>query len=111
MSYFDKIMEVGDLLIVETGEYDDFGYDAPLRMVVPMSRRQIADAYLMHWRRPKVSLGSPEKKPPCKGFRPWIIAAGFAVEVPNFHTWHIGGCYGDYFCPDTAGDFWAGGDT
>jgi hypothetical protein len=104
MSDLDKVMKAGDLLVLETGDYDGRDVHEPLRLKGNASRRQLANAYLGHWRRPEVALGRPEKYPPARGFRAWLIAAGWAEEVLFTHTWAIGD--GESFHPNDGAGVW-----
>jgi len=49
MSDLSRMMMVGDLLVIETGEYSDSSWHGPVRMLVNASKADLAEAFKSEW--------------------------------------------------------------
>lgn len=88
MTDLDQVIAAGTLLIIETGEYSDQRWTGPVRILRDVSRRELADGYRSTWKqddeRPWQTGADPD------GFLPWLVTAGYAEDVENVQSWHVG---------------------
>jgi hypothetical protein len=79
MNDLSETLNVGDLLIIETGEYSDLCYHGPVKMLVTATKQQLADEYRENWT-PNDSW-EVEDKPDNYGFLPWLVRTGKAEDL------------------------------
>ena len=91
MDDLDQVLKKGTLLIIETGEYSDYRFGGPVRMLKDITKFELVDAYKREWK-PEFKW---EAAPGPDGFLPWLISAGWAESVSDVHSWHIG-CYVEF---------------
>lgn len=87
----DVPFKVGDLLIIETGEYSDSSWAGPVRVIREFTRRDVGERYRKEGK-PDYSW---EEKPGPHGFLPWLVKERYVEAVDNVHSWHVGS-YGDF---------------
>lgn len=85
----DARLEVGDLLIIETGEYSDRRWDGPVRMLVSKTRKQLAHEFVCDWKPDQSKKLEWQKRGDPDDFLPWLIRKGYAEDV-KCHSWHVG---------------------
>lgn len=86
-------LEVGDLLIVETGEYSDSRWDGPVRVLVAATKQELADAFREHWKSTEACRQWGDVPDPHE-FLPWLVSSG-VVEYVGASSWHVGS-YGEF---------------
>ncbi len=84
-------LKKGTLLIAEFGEYSDFYYESPLRMLKTYTKAQLIADYKAQW----YPSSSYDDKPPPREFTDWLVKSGRAEIVENVHSWHIAS-YGEF---------------
>lgn len=96
----DVILELGSILVIETGCYSDKQWEGPVRLVRRVSKRELAEAFKLAWRDPATRVGrygydwdeDEGPRPDC--FLPWLVRAGY-VEHIDCHSWDVGN-YGEF---------------
>lgn len=88
------ILKKNDLLIVERGEYSDFTYDGPLRLLIDTTREELEKGYLEDFNKNKDSDDWWEYGPHPEGFAAWLVKErkAEAVDCCVLHA----GSYGDF---------------
>lgn len=89
----DQILRAGTLLILEHGEYSDFNYDAPLRLLKDFTKRELIDSFSKEWE--QKDYDSAFSFPNYWDFAAWLVRSGRAEAAENVTTWHLGS-YGDF---------------
>ena len=92
MNDLSQVLKKGTLLVIETGEYSDRNWFGPIRMLKSATKEKLVGEYKDQWVQEK---NSYQDKPDCDGFLPWLIKSGYAEDVDNVHSWHVGS-YGDF---------------
>ena len=92
MGDLQQVLKVGDLLIIERGEYSDSCWAGPVKMLVTATKQELADAFQKQWR--KGPHGKYEDKPLPENFLPWLIKTKRAEHVDCI-SWHVGS-YGEF---------------
>lgn len=86
MHDLSQVLKAGTLLIVETGEYSDSSWQGPVRMLKDATKGELADGYRSTWK--------PEdewdKGPDPYDFLGWLIKEGWAEDINDVHSWHVG---------------------
>lgn len=85
-------LKKGTLLIIETGEYSDRSWGGPVRMLKTVAKAELVEKYREEWKPPPEW---PDEKPSPNDFLPWLVKAGWAEDVDNTESWHVGS-YGDF---------------
>lgn len=86
-----KTIKEGEVIVFEHGEYSDFGYSGPFRALKDFDTATVIGIY-------RVSVDQPDNPYISQyGFVEFLLKEKFIEDVPNVHTWYIGG-YG--FKPD-----------
>lgn len=96
MNDLSQTLKVGDLLVIETGEYSDRGWSGPVRMLVTATKQELADAYRAEWKKEDFlkngyswnDIANPDD------FLPWLVKTGRAEHV-DCNSWHVG-CYSKF---------------
>lgn len=89
-----QTLKAGSLLIIETGEYSDRSWSDPVRLLKDVVKADIADGYRAAWPSLKEKYDDDDRPDP-SGFLLWLVKSGYAEDVANVHSWHIGS-YGDF---------------
>jgi hypothetical protein len=82
-----QILELGTLLVIETGEYSDKQWNGPVRMLISISKGELVERFRADWK--PESWQDPEDGPEPGGFLPWLVASRYAEHV-DAHSWHVG---------------------
>lgn len=90
MGDLDQTLVAGTLLMIETGEYSDYSFNGPVRVLKDVTKRVLAEKFraaepLEDW------LDAPEPY----DFLPWLVKEGYAEAVDNVVSWHVGS-YGEF---------------
>lgn len=91
MGGLQQMMGAGTLLMIETGEYSDYSFHGPVRMLKAVTKQNLADAY----REQHSPEGPWDEWPEPSGFLPWLIKEGYAEDVEGVVSWHVGS-YGQF---------------
>lgn len=95
MNDLQQPLKKGTLLVIETGEYSDRNWFGPVRMLKTASKADLIEKFREQWKPPADAEYEWEKKPNSGDFMPWLVKSGFAEDVPNVESWHVGS-YGDF---------------
>ena len=87
----DVPFKVGDLLIIETGEYSDRDWSGPVRIIREFTRREVGERY----KEEGVAEYDWQDRASPRGFMPWLVKEGYVEDVDKVHSWHVGS-YGDF---------------
>lgn len=91
-------LEAGDILMIEAGQYSDFYYMGPFRVVKAMKRADVSARFVAEF--------TPDptrplhRRPNPSDFTAWLAREGYIEDIPSA-AWHAGD-YGD-FDPGTSG--------
>ena len=83
-------IRAGTLLTIEFGEYSDFSYAGPFRVLKDFDQAGISEEYRRHWQNESPDkdissfLNDSERK-----FVSWLAREGF-VEDADSVSWHVG---------------------
>lgn len=82
------VMNPGEFLILETGEYSDSTWTGPFIVVREIDKAKVADEYRATCDPDPYTedAATPE------GFIGWLAKSGYIVDVPTAHRWHVGSC-------------------
>ncbi len=86
MNDLSQELNRGTLLIIETGEYSDKNWCGPVRMLKTALKADLAEAFKREWK----PTNEWDDTPSPGDFLPWLIKAGWAEDVTDVHTWHVG---------------------
>ena len=87
MTDLEQTLEVGTLLIIETGQYSDRTWRGPVRMTRAAKKSELAAAYVAQWR---PTDDGWRDEPDADGFLPWLVKEGYVEDVGDAHSWHVG---------------------
>lgn len=117
----DHTFKVGDILTVATGEYSDFCYNGPFRVIREFNTKELGQVYLnqepeyeeypivkyVYKNQPGLRYGRAERvetgevgrrrtnEPSAYDFDGWLVKQGY-VEAMESIEWHVGSCnFGD----------------
>lgn len=87
----------GTLLTLETGEYSDFTYHGPFRVVRDFDQQEVINAFLAAWPTERTRCNSEEgwprydedDAPPPSAFAPFLTRLGYIEDLPSV-SWHVG---------------------
>ena len=79
----------GATLVFETGEYSDYSFTGPFRVLRAFDQAEIVEAYKAAWRaeHPTPGVWDEADSP---GLVAWMVKGGYVEDVPNVVSWHIG---------------------
>lgn len=83
------VLEVGSLLLIQTGEYSDRMTTGPFRVLKRLDRVEVSKAFISEFK--------PEDegdRPDPDAFLPWLAKNGYVEDVEST-LWHVGS-YGDF---------------
>lgn len=83
-------IETGAVLVIETGEYSDYSFTGPFRVLKAFDQAEIVEAYAAETPKQEWS-----DKPDLEPFIPWLVKHGYIEDVPGVVSWHVGG-YGRF---------------
>lgn len=84
MNDLSQILSAGTLLIIETGENSDFSWAGPVRIIKDVTKAELVEQFRSDQK------GDPRPD----DFLPWLVKTGWAEDVDNVTSWHIG--YGKF---------------
>ncbi|MGD9670269.1 MAG: hypothetical protein AB7U75_14725 [Hyphomicrobiaceae bacterium] len=87
------IIKAGTILTIETGEYSDFTYHGPFRVLVDLDKEGVAAEYAEH--RPDKYTNWPDRPLSNHNFVPFLIKKGYIEDIDEHESWHIGS-YGEF---------------
>lgn len=90
MSDLNVTLKAGTLLVIELGEYSDYTYDGPVRVVRDFVKADVVEAYRAA---PPANDWSGPAEP--GEFLAWLIKEGYVEALDDVHSWHVGS-YGDF---------------
>lgn len=90
MEDLDQTLTAGSLLMIETGEYSDYSFYGPVRVLRDVTKRELAEKSKVvepteDWR----DAAEPSD------FLPWLVREGYVEAVDNVVSWHVGS-YGEF---------------
>lgn len=84
-------IKAGEILILSHGEYSDYGFDGPFKVIREFDQAELSEEFLKDWRQS----GEPEWGRPGEfKFIAWLSKAGYIEDLAS-HNWHIGSYYFD----------------
>lgn len=88
MNDLRQTLKAGTFLVIETGEYSDRSWGGPVRMLKDATKGDLAEAFQAEWK-PNPDYDW-QLTPEPSDFLPWLVKAGWAEDVPNVESWHVG---------------------
>lgn len=101
MTYSHEIMNetllAGSLLILSTGEYSDYNYHGPFKVLKGFSRAAAAEAFVIAWPQYRTDVNTArgwqqfdeDDGPDPSAFMDWLIKEGW-IEALDCPEWHVG---------------------
>jgi hypothetical protein len=86
MNDLSQRLEIGTLLMIETGDYSDISVSDPVRVIRAFCKDEVASAF----RAAFVPDDEWQEEPDASDFLPWLVAGGYVENVDNAHRWHVG---------------------
>src|SRR6185312_10920888 len=85
----DAAMKIkrGTLLVLETGEYSDYTFHGPFRVMKGFDEVKVVDLHRKQW---KPENPEWDTEPDTDSFMGWLTAQGYIEPVENLVSWHIG---------------------
>jgi hypothetical protein len=81
-------IKAGATLVLETGEYSDYTFHGPFRVLRDFDQAEAVEQHKAAWR------CDPEKswddKPDTNSFIGWLNREGMIEDIPGVVSWHIG---------------------
>jgi hypothetical protein len=81
-------VKAGTILVMTHGEYSDYSYTGPFRVVKDFDQAEIAETFRNAWA--AVPREAWEKRPSEHEFIGWLSTEGFVEDVANSWEWYIG---------------------
>lgn len=78
-------IKAGAILVLEHGEYSDYAFDGPFRVLKDFDQAKIATTFCEQW----TSLDEWKTKPDESDFIAWMNTNGYIEDIET-HRWHIG---------------------
>ena len=82
-------------MVIETGEYSDYAFSGPFRVVADFDQAEVIAAFKEEWAPGPNSYKEPGDDPDPSDFVPWMTKRGLIEDVANVVSWHIGS-YGHF---------------
>lgn len=87
-------LNIGDVLILERGEYNDYTYDGPFRVIKPFDRTEVAKQFGAEWQ-PELGQRDEYENPDPGDFSAWLAKNGYIENVyiedlSGVVTWYVG---------------------
>lgn len=86
-------IKAGSILTLETGEYSDFTYHGPFKVLKDINQRQVVELFRAQWKPtldPGEELGAWDNHPDPYEFMWWLTKEGYIEDIASHHSWHIG---------------------
>jgi hypothetical protein len=81
-------IEAGTILVLEHGEYSDYSFDGPVRVVKDFDQKEVCDAFLAQWTK---GTGSDWRPYPDESqFIAWLTKEQYVESMDNVHSWYLG---------------------
>lgn len=82
---------VGTTLVFETGEYSDYSFTGPFRVLREFDQAEICETFKDAWREQEYDEWD---KPDGPDLIAWMAKEGYVEDIPNVVSWHVGS-YGE----------------
>lgn len=93
MNDLNQFLNVGTVLVIETGEYSDRQSCSPVRVIRRFKKSSVANNFKKEWKPDSEDYW--RKGPSPHDFLPWLVAKGYVEAIDNTHDWHVGS-YGEF---------------
>lgn len=79
-------IKAGTILVLETGEYSDYTFHGPLRVLRDFDQAEVVGLHREQWTPPN----EWEHEPDTDSLMGWLVTSGYVEAIDNVVSWHIG---------------------